>query len=92
MTARGPGAAGQIKRLEVMLDDTWKIVDYWKVRALRAEGHDIPERPFPASALTRSTDSDPTDSGANPSDRSRPIGAVQSATDTASPHHAKEQP
>jgi hypothetical protein len=67
MATRGPGAAGRIRHLERLLDNTWKIADYWKVRALRAEGHDIPERHHPGltlrdSAPPRDLDRDAPDS------------------------------
>lgn len=47
MARRGPGVAGKAAVLEGRLMHVWKIVDYWKVRALRAEGHDVPARPHP---------------------------------------------
>ena len=67
---RGPGAAGRIRHLERLLDNTWKIADYWKVRALRAEGHDIPARQHPGLTLRDSdTDREPAKSVVSGSDR-----------------------
>ncbi len=54
------GAASRIRHLERLLDRTWKIVDYWKVRALRAEGHDVPERAMKRPDENSSAATDPT--------------------------------
>lgn len=50
MAARGPGAAGRIAELEELFDRMAAIADYWKIRALRAEGHDLPERAHPGAS------------------------------------------
>jgi len=53
------GVAMRVKHLERLLDRTWKIADYWKVRALRAEGYDVPTRPHPG--LEQAADSGSSD-------------------------------
>ncbi len=53
------GAAVRIAHLERLFDRAWAVADYWKVRALRAEGHDIPAREHPGKV---------DESGRRPSD------------------------
>lgn len=44
----GGGCAGRLRQMDEVAIGYRKLSDYWMVRALRAEGHDLPERPHPS--------------------------------------------
>lgn len=45
---RGSPLVGRLRQMESLFDRMSACKDYWQVRALRAEGHDIPERVHPS--------------------------------------------
>lgn len=45
--AKKSGAVEKLKIIQQVADDAMKLSDYWMVRALRAEGEDIPALPHP---------------------------------------------
>lgn len=49
----GDGCAGQLRLMEEIATGYRRLSDYWMVRALRAEGHDIPARPYPSQEAHR---------------------------------------
>lgn len=50
---RGEGCAGRLHVMESVALGYRRLSDYWMVRALRAEGHDLAPRPHPSQEARR---------------------------------------